>query len=73
MTKWMFTNHVGLQWYQHLYIELKEKELIKKISVNDYIHLLTDVREIKINDTWHLNEFTNQTKKLINNLNIKLT
>jgi len=70
---WMFVNHIVLQWYQHLYIELKEKELLKKISVNDYIQLLTDVRKVKINDTWHLNEFTNQTKKLINKLNIKIT
>jgi hypothetical protein len=70
---WMFINHIVLQWYQHLYIELKEKELLKKISVNDYIQLLTDVRKVKINDTWHLNEFTNQTKKLVGKLNIKLT
>jgi transposase len=70
---WMFVNHIVLQWYQHLYIELKEKELLKKISVNDYIQLLTDVRKVKINDAWHLNEFTNQTKKLIDKLGIRLT
>jgi len=69
---WMFINHIVLQWYQHLYIELKEKELLKKTSVNDYIQLLTDIRKVKINDTWHLNEFTNQTKKLVGKLNIKL-
>jgi transposase len=70
---WMFVNHIALQWYQHLYIELKEKELLKKISVNDYIQLLTDVRKVKINGTWHLNEFTNQTKKLIEKVGIRLT
>lgn len=68
---WMFVNHLTLQWYQHLYIELKEKGLLKQISVNDYIQLLTDVKKIKINDKWHLNEFTNQTKKLIDKLKIK--
>jgi transposase len=70
---WMFINHIVLQWYQHLYIELKENELLKKISVNDYIQLLTDIKKIKINDAWFLNEFTNQTKKLVAKLNIKLT
>ena len=40
---WMFVNHITLQWYQHLYIELKEKKLLKQISVNDYIQMLTDV------------------------------
>jgi Transposase DDE domain len=69
---WMFVNHICLQWYQQLYTELKDKGLLKKISVNDYIQLLTDVRKVKINDDWHLNEFTNATKKLIAKLNIKI-
>ena len=69
---WMFINHITLQWYQHLYIELKEKNLLKKISVNDYIQLLTDIKKIKINGYWYLNEFTSQTQKLVNKLGIKL-
>ncbi|HSI77266.1 MAG TPA: hypothetical protein VK957_15310 [Lunatimonas sp.] len=51
---WMFINHIIiLQWYQHLNIELKEKERLKIFSVNDYVKLLCGVK--KINDTWHLN------------------
>lgn len=69
---WMFVNHLALQWYQHLYIQLKEKQLLKKVSVNDYIQLLTDVKQIKINNTWHLNEFTSQTRKLLEKLKIHL-
>lgn len=69
---WMFVNHLTLQWYQHLYVELKEKGLLKQISVNDYIQLLTDVKKVKINNKWHLNEYTNQTKKLIDKVGIKL-
>jgi transposase len=69
---WMFVNHITLQWYQHLYIELKTKSLLKKISVNDYIQLLTDIKKIKINDRWYLNEYTNETKKLLNKLKITL-
>jgi transposase len=72
MEGWMFVNHLCLQWYQELYIELKEKQLIKKISVNDYIQLLTDVKKIKINNQWHLNEFTNATHKLISKIGINL-
>jgi transposase len=26
---WMFVNHITLQWYQHLYIELKTKGMLK--------------------------------------------
>ena len=70
---WMFINHITLQWYQQLYIELKEKSLLKKISVNDYIQTLTDVKKIKINNQWHFNEFTTQTEKLISKLGIKIS
>ena len=69
---WMFINHITLQWYQYLYIELKERELIKKISVNDLIQLLTDVKKIRINDQWYLNEYTSHTQKLIDKLAIKI-
>ena len=69
---WMFINHITLQWYQHLYLELKTKNLLKKISVNDYIQLLTDVKKVWIDGKWYLNEFTNETKKLIDKLKIKL-
>jgi hypothetical protein len=59
---WMFVNHIRPQWYQYLYIELKEKELITKISVNDLIQLLKDVKKIRINNQWYLNKFTSYTR-----------
>lgn len=70
---WMFINHLVLQWYQHLYIELKEKELLKKISVNDAIQLLTDVKKIRIHNQWYLNEYTSHTQKLLGKLGITIT
>ncbi len=69
---WMFINHLCLQWYQELYIELKDKELLKKISVNDYIQLLTGIKKIKINDQWYFNEFTKATEKLLQAVGAKL-
>lgn len=62
---WMFVNHLTLQWYQHLYLELKEKNLLKMYSVNDYIQMLTDLKKIRINDKWYLNEITNHAQKMI--------
>jgi len=70
---WMFVNHLVLQWYQHLYIELKEKNLLKSISVNDVIQLMTDVKKIRINDQWYLNEYTSYTQKLLEKVGIKLS
>ena len=69
---WMFVNHLVLQWYQHLYIELKEKKLLKTISVNDVIQVLTDVKKIRINNQWYLNEYTSHTEKIMKKLGINL-
>jgi hypothetical protein len=67
---WMFVNHICLQWYQHLYLELKKKNLLKIYSVNDYIQLLTDLKKIKINDQWYFNEITAKTQKMVEKLGL---
>jgi transposase len=69
---WMFINHITLQWYQHLYIELKNRDLLKKYSVNDLIQMLSDLKMIKINDSWHLNEITNYAKRLFEKFEIPI-
>lgn len=69
---WMFINHITMQWYQQLFIDLKEKKLLKSISVNDVIQHLTDVKKIKINNQWYLNEFTSYTQKLVSKVGVKL-
>ncbi|TRZ51114.1 hypothetical protein D4S03_05610 [bacterium] len=67
---WMFVNHITLQWYQQLYIELKSKGLLKQYSVNDYIQLLTDLKKIKINDQWYFNEITKNSSKMMEKLGL---
>ena len=67
---WMFINHITLQWYQQLYIELKSKKLLKKYSVNDYIQLLTDLKKIKINGEWYFNEITMNTSRMLEKLGL---
>ena len=34
-------------------------------AINDLIQLLTDVKKIRINNRWYLNEYTSYTQKLI--------
>jgi len=67
---WMFVNHITLQWYQQLYLELKEKMLLKKYSVNDYIQMLTDLKKIKINDQWYFNEITRNSSRMLDKLGL---
>jgi len=68
---WMFINHITLQWYQHLYSELKSKGLLKQYSVNDYIQLLTDLKKIKINGEWHFNEITKSSGRLMEKMGVR--
>lgn len=70
---WMFINHITLQWYQQLYMDLKEKSMLKKFSVNDYILFLTDLKKVKINGTWHFNEVTAKAQKMMETTGINFT
>ena len=67
---WMFINHITLQWYQQLYIELKAQSLLKRYSVNDYIQQLTDLKKIKINDEWYFNEITRASSRMLEKLGL---
>ena len=69
---WMFINHIALQWYQELYIELKEKKLLTKISVSDCVKFLTDIKKVRINRKCYLNEVTSHTQKLAKKLELKI-
>ncbi len=69
---WMFINHITLQWYQHLYLELKKKNLLKLYSVNDYIQLLTDLKKIRINEKWYSGEITYKTQKIVEKLGLSM-
>lgn len=69
---YMFVNHITLQWYQHLLLELKKMNLIKRYSVNDCTQLLTDLKKVTINDQWYLNEITSDTRKMIEALGLSI-
>ena len=67
---WMFINHITMQWHQHLYIELKKRNLLKRYPVNEYVQMLTDLKKIKINDNSYFNEIPNQIQKMIGKLGL---
>jgi hypothetical protein len=67
---WMFINHVALQFYQEIYLELQEKGLNSKYSVKDFLMLLREIRKVKINGEWHQAEITTSVEKLLNKLQL---
>ena len=67
---WMFINHIALQWYHTIYIDLAAKNLTSKYSVKDILSYLVDIKQVKINGLWHKNEITNSIQKIITKLNL---
>ena len=51
---WMFINHLALLVHHKIYALLKEKKMIKKYSVRDFIEFLADVKKVRINQEWVL-------------------
>lgn len=67
---WMFINHIALQWYQHLYITIAEKELTAKYSVKDLLEHLREIRKVLINNQWLDAETTKATQTLLKKLDV---
>ncbi len=65
---WMFINHIALQWYQQIYLLLKDKKLTSKYSVRDFLILLRDVRKVRINEQWYSAEITKAVAKLLDKI-----
>lgn len=70
---WMFINHVALQWYYIIYSMLKEKDLLKRYSVRQFIKHLVEIKKVRINDSWFIEPITDFSAKILNKLNIPIT
>jgi len=55
---WMFVNHIALQWCYEISAKIKANKLSSKISLQDAIERLFEVKKIKINDSWFNSEKT---------------
>ena len=65
---WMFINYLVMHWYYHIYLKLKEQNLIKKYSVKDIIKFLVDIKKVKINNDWYLDALSKKNKQLLEKL-----
>jgi len=62
---WMFINHLALLIHHKIYALLKEKKLISKYSIRDFIEYLADVKKVKINTEWIIEPIINEQKKIL--------
>jgi len=70
---WMFVNHITLQWYYIIYSLLKEKDLLKKYSVRQFIKHLIEIKKVRINDSWFTEPITDLSAKMLKKLSIPIT
>lgn len=70
---WMFVTFISLQLYYCIYKLLMEKQLLSKISPQDLLMHLKEIKKVKIDDSWHTAEIASKTKKLVEKLNIHIT
>ena len=69
---WMFINYIVLHWYYKITNQLKQLELNSKYSAKDIIQFLTNIKMVKINNSWHLETMTKKKTELFNLLRKKV-
>jgi len=68
---WMFINMIALKWYYVILNLLKKHELNKKYAPTDFLLFLSEVKMVKINNTWHRAEFIRKTSELMQKLGME--
>ena len=63
---------MALLVHHKIYALLKEKKMIKKYSVRDFIEFLADVKKVRINQEWVLEPIIKEQKKLLDELRITI-
>lgn len=67
---WMFINLIALQWYYRILNLLKKHDLNKTYSPTDFLLFLSEVKMVKINDTWHRAEVVQKTADIMKKVKI---
>jgi DNA-binding HxlR family transcriptional regulator len=66
----MFVNLIAMKWYYLILSLLKKHEVNNKYSPADFLHFLSKIKKVKINDQWINAEITQKTLKLLQKLGI---
>jgi transposase len=70
---WAFINHISLMLNYKIYNLLREKDLLSKFSVADFISHLKYIFKVKIDSSWHLSETTKKTRDFLKALDLHIT
>lgn len=70
---WAFINHISLMLIYSVYNRLREYDILKKFSIDDFVQYLKYIRKVKINNTWFIGEITSKTKALLKSVKLSIT
>ena len=70
---WAFINHIALMLNYKIYKLLREKKMLSKFSVADFLSHLKYIFKAKINGTWTTTESTKKTKGFLEKLGLHIT
>jgi transposase len=70
---WAFINHISLLLCYKLYNLLREKSLLSKFSVADFITHLKYIHKVKLRDSWFTSEISKKTASFFDSLGIHIT
>jgi transposase len=73
MEGWAFINHISLLLCYKLYNLLREKELLSKFSVPDFIAHLKFIHKVKISDSWFTSEIPKKAAAFLSALDVHIT
>ena len=70
---WAFINHISLILCYKVYNLLRDKKLISKYSISDFLDHLKYISKAKINGDWFISESTKRTKTLLMDIGLPIT
>lgn len=70
---YLFISHIALQWYYIIYNMLKEHNQTSKYSVMDFAAHLKEIKQVKINDSWHVEPIIKASQAILKKMNISIT
>ncbi len=70
---YLFVSHIALQWYYIIYNMLKEHNQTSKYSVMDFATHLKEIKQVKINEKWHIEPIIKAFQTVLNKMKIAIT
>ena len=70
---YLFVSHIALQWYYIIYNMLKEHNQTCKYSVMDFATHLKEIKQVKINESWHVEPIIKASQAILKKMKISIT